>query len=115
MIDDLNEIKILLKELVERLAQNKIDLIMKSGQNGRLSEEEIKGAIDSYPGVISLPHENSYSDMVVFEVDSAYPDSRLGEFDLWFDGEVSDLTLSFEVQQDKDGRMSIQIDDIHVL
>lgn len=115
MIDNLSEIKGLLKELVERLALNKIDLIMKSGQNGRLSEEEIKGAIDDYPGVISLPLENSYSDMVVFDIDNAYPNSRLGEFDLWFDGEVSDLTLSFEVRQDKGGRMFIQIDDIHVL
>lgn len=115
MIDDLNNIKELLKELVGRLALNKIDLIMKDGQNGRLSEEEIKDVIDGYPGMISLPPENAYSDMVVFDVNNAYPNSRMGEFDLWFDSEESDLTLSFEVRKDEGGCMFIQIDDIHVL
>lgn len=115
MVDGLSEIKGLLKELVERLAMNKVDLIMRDGQNGRLSEEEIKDAINGYPGMISLPPEDAYSNMVVFDGDSDYPNSRLGEFDLWFDGELSDLTLSFEVRKDKGGRMYIQIDDIHVL
>lgn len=108
-------IKNLLKNLVALLVNSNFDEIVARNENGRLSKVEIETALKDYPGTISLPPESSYESACVYDVYDEKTEARQVEFDLWYDGEVSDLTLSADVRKDESGKFVITIDDIHVL
>lgn len=102
----------LLQECVEMLVDRKFAAIESAGMSGRLTTEEIQGALDDYPGTLTLPLTESYQGAHVYEL---CPEGwRNVEFELWYDGEVSDLTLSARVREGTAGQQ-IQIQDIHVL
>jgi len=110
-----HEIVSVLKRLVERLVANDIDGLVRQGENGRLSMEEIVNTLQDYPGKISLPPDEAYSNAVEYAIYDKKLEARKVEFDLWFDGDVSDLTLSADVRRGDFGNLVISIDDIHVL
>ena len=110
-----NTIKDLLKNLVILLVMSKYKEIIKNKENGRLTEEEIKTAINSYPGVISLPPDSAYNSINIYAIYDDKTQARNIEFDLWYDNKVSDLTLEAVVYKTESGKFCIAIDDIHVL
>jgi hypothetical protein len=115
MIDD-NIIAKLLRALVEDLVHGNYEEIKKKGRAGRLSREEIKEAIDDYPGKITLPPEESFKKFHRYEYDKNNEDEEgcLIEYELWYDQQESDLTLSATIVRNSQG-MRIGIEDIHVL
>lgn len=110
-----HEVVSLVKKLVESLVANDIDGLVRRGENGRLSKEEIVNTLQDYPGEISLPPDEAYSNAVEYAIYDKKLEARKVEFDLWFDGDVSDLTLSVDVRKGGFGNFVISIDDIHVL
>ena len=84
-------------------------------RNKRLSASEIEGAIKDYPGAITIPPESAYDSAYVYDVYDNNTQAQKIEFDLWYDDEASDLTLSVDVHKDEKGEFVIMIDDIHVL
>lgn len=109
------EIVSVIKRLVESLVANDIDGLVRRGENGRLSKEEIINALQDYPGEISLPPDEAYSNAIEYAIYDKKLEARKVEFDLWFDGYESDLTLSADVRKGDSGNFVISIDDIHVL
>ncbi|EGR0592566.1 MULTISPECIES: DUF7668 domain-containing protein [Enterobacteriaceae] len=110
-----HEIVSVIKRLVESLVANDIDGMVRQGENGRLSKEDIFNTLQDYPGEISLPPDEAYSNAVEYAIYDKKPEARKVEFDLWFDGYESDLTLSADVRKGDSGNFVISIDDIHVL
>ncbi|ABC29088.1 hypothetical protein HCH_02262 [Hahella chejuensis KCTC 2396] len=110
-----DKIKGLLESLVMLLVNSKFSEIVARNENGRLSQSEIEAALSDYPGVISLPPESTYSSAYIYDIYDDVTEARRIEFDLWYDGEVSDLTLSAEIKKNSSGKLVITIDDIHIL
>lgn len=108
-------VKNLLKNLVTLLAHSQFTEIVARNENGRLSRIEIETALKNYPGVMTLPPEQAYESVFVYDVYDVKTEARKIEFDLWFDDEVSDLTLSADIRKNEVGIFVIIIDDIHVL
>ena len=77
--------------------------------------EEIKNAIESYPGHLTMPPTESFSKFHRYEYnEEAGTQGCLVEYELWYDHQESDLTLSAEILDDKK-EPRITIKDIHVL
>lgn len=110
-----DSIKRLLKSLVTLLVDSKYAEVVAQNRNGRLSESEIEEALKDYPGNITLPPDSAYDRVIIYDIYDKSIDARKIEFDLWYDGEASDLTLSADVHRGKSGEFEISIDDIHVL
>jgi len=110
-----SEIKVLLQNLVFLLVSSKYSEIVGRGENGRLSVDEIETAINDYPGKLTAPPNEAYDSAFVYEVYDKTSEARKVEFDLWYDNEPSDLTLSVDVHKDSNGVLTVSIDDIHVL
>lgn len=108
-------IKNLLKSLVALLVNSKFSEIVDQNENGRLSLTDIETALKDYPGTITLPPESAYDAACVYDMYDEKTEARQIEFDLWYDDEVSDLTLSVDVRKNDSGEFVISIDDIHVL
>jgi len=102
----------LLRELGDDLAHGRIEEIVETGRNGELSAEDIRRLIDAYPGTISPIPAEAFACSEYYPTDT--PDMASADLDLWYDGELSDLTLLADFVR-KDGRWSIRIADIHVL
>ncbi|EGR4190768.1 hypothetical protein DDO01_10895 [Vibrio cholerae] len=109
------DIKKLVKKMVEKLVNGDFDSLVLRGENGRLSVEDIKTAITDFPGVITLPPIQAYDSIEVYDVYDASCGARKVDFDLWFDNEKSDLTVSMEVRMDGIGKLGLIIEDIHIL
>ena len=113
MIDNKN-IEKLLEDLVGDLVQEKYESIVNTGKGGGLSQKEIKNAIESYPGHITMPNHKFFSNFHKYEYRPPHKKGCLVEFELWYDEQESDLTLSAEILEEN-GEFNIKIIDIHVL
>lgn len=112
MKDDIIQVT---KNLVTLLVNSRFGEVVNREENGRLSSEDIKNALDDYPGTITIPPDSAYQKMYIYDVYDEKSEARKIEIDLWYDGNVSDLTLSADVSKGIDGKYKISIDDIHVL
>lgn len=97
-------------ELVTLLVNGEYDLIVSNGENGRLTQEEIIFAIEDYGGKLSFPTEDDFESANIIQVGSS--SEYVVEYELWFDNQKSDLTLSATVNTQEG---SIAIDNIHVM
>lgn len=115
MIND-NIISQLLRDLVGNLVRGNFEEIKKKGMMGRLTLEEIEDAIKSYPGTITMPPIESFKKFHKYDYDKSNQDKEgcLVEYELWYDQQESDLTLSVAILQDLQ-EIHISIEDIHVL
>jgi len=109
-------IQILLKRLVGDLVYKKYDKIVSDRRNGSLTIEEIDRALREYPGNITMPPEETFSDFHMYDHLRTQGDSSCTvEFDLWYDSKQSDLTLSAEIVEENRREYGIRIENIHVL
>lgn len=94
------EIRKITEKIVQFLVQGKFEEIS-NNYIGRLSREQIEESINDYPGTITDPSKNAYKELDIVKVDNE--EYYMVDFDLWFDDEESDLTLSlgidFEVKK----------------
>jgi hypothetical protein len=100
-----------LNSIIGNIVIGRYDAIVNDGQSGALTELEIREAIQDYPGK---------PDMKLAEVDDlniiyyeSSQSSGIIEYELWFDGKKSDLTLSCDF--DKMRNPIVIIENIHVL
>jgi hypothetical protein len=82
---------------------------------GRLSKDEIDKAINSYPGKITMPPDKEFEEFECYEIKNSTKPEWAIDFDLWYDNERSELTLSSTIEKKENGNWVISIDDIHVL
>lgn len=115
-----DKIRILLKELIDNLLNKDYRKIIENKQNGRLSEEEISRAIYEYSqywnseGLITIPPEYEFEKLDLINI--THQPVFVLHFDLWVNGEKSDLTLICEIEIDKlNNIVRFEIDDIHVM
>ena len=111
----MNPLQNAVKKLVSLLVSGEIQEITRRGMNGRLTANEIATAISEYPGVLSNPPDEAYDEIQLYDVYDEVTGSRKAEFELWYDDDVSDLTLSMDIRGDQDNTYRVSIDDIHVL
>ncbi len=111
-MEEIDEILALLKPLVEDLVNGKLDLIVETGRNGPYTVEELKEQLDDYGGILTASPKTDYKNLDLYEIDDE-PEWML-EYELWVDGEKSDLTLTCTVRLTEQEK-SIAIDSIHVL
>jgi hypothetical protein len=101
-----------LKPLVQDLVNDKLLLIQKTDRSGPYTAEELKELIEEYGGELTSPPQDDYTNINIIEI--ADDPEYVVEYDLWVDGEKSDLTLSCSVRLFE--RMEkISINNIHVL
>ncbi len=104
---------LLLKQLVQDLVNERYQYLVLDGRIGRLTEEELKNAINMYRGKITLPPDDAFNFIDIYPINNT-KDYAL-DFDLWVNGQRSDLTLCCTVSFDEKGKVSISIDDLHEL
>jgi len=110
-----SEISEKLMELVGLLVSGKFQEIKDKKQNGRLTVEALRIAITQYPGVITIPPHHAFNNLELYAIHDQITEAQNAEFDLWYDGSPSDLTLSLCVSKGPSGDPLIEIEDIHVL
>ena len=104
----------LIRQLVEDIVEGNFSSIELNGWIGRLTREEIVGAINEYGRTLVSVPDKMLEDAEVYRSDH---DQRQFAVDvpLWTREEGrSDLTLSLTVF-DSNGEVSVSIDDLHVL
>ena len=99
------------QKLVRLLVDKRYSLIYDLDKGKRLTEDEIITAIADYKGELTYPPEKAFDDLYLY----AEEDNEVRvEFDLWYDNQKSDLTLSF-IASVNEGELFFSLQDIHVL
>lgn len=107
------EMSLVVKELVQRLIKKEYELIFQTGMSGEYTSKEIEELINEYGGKLTDPSVDDYEDMNIYETDDEQ--EYVIEYDLWVDGETSDLTLTATIRFEAGKVTSITIDNIHVM
>ena len=102
----------IIKKIVELLSYEDYEAIVRNDYERRLTPEEIKIAIKEYGGDITLPPEENYNRMDVYQVRDR--DEVIIDFDLWIDNGKSDLTLTVRIINVRSSPEYV-VEDIHVL
>lgn len=102
----------IIKTIVGLLLIKDYEGVLRDDYAENLTPQEIEIAIKEYGGEITLPPEDSYNKMDVYEVNGR--DEVSIDFNLWINNEESDLTLIVRIIN-KNGIPKYTIEDIHVL
>ncbi|PLR77521.1 hypothetical protein CU633_09990 [Bacillus sp. V3-13] len=102
----------LLKPLVNSLVKGEYEFIQQSGRSGLYTAGELKDLIDDYGGKLTIPPEEDYENINIIAIDNE--PEYVVEYELWVNGEKSDLTLSCTIHIKEDEK-NIVIENIHVL
>lgn len=115
-----DSIRTLLEELINNFVNKDYRKIIENKQNGRLSEEEISRTIYEYSeywnteGLITMPPKSEFEKLDLIKITNQ--PVYILHFDLWVNGEKSDLTLICEIEIDKlNNVVRFEIDDLHVM
>lgn len=100
-----------LNKIVINIVNGSYDRIVEGGQNGTLTERELREAIQQYPGKPYMKFA-TMDDLNIIHYESS-ESSGVVEYELWYDGEMSDLTLGCEFDLNRDP--IVIIENIHVL
>ncbi|GAB1780546.1 hypothetical protein PMEGAS67_60230 [Priestia megaterium] len=107
-----------LKVLIHQLVEGNIENIVSSGFS-EITEAEIREELRYYPGKMTLPpnaaYQNWEEEIDIYEVGYEAPPNYEGTFNLYYDGEQSDLTLKFNIYVENDNEISIKIRDLDVM
>lgn len=104
-----NQIRNLLKVLVASLVAGQFEDVYQKDRNKRLSKAEIESVISEYPGEHTFPPDEAFDNYYDYGNEKA--DEIYIEFNLWFDNQESDLSISLTLYQEND----YSFEDIHVL
>lgn len=103
-----------IRRLVDDLAAGRFSEIVADGRCGRLSDQELRTAINDYGRTLrSLPDE-AWAEVDTFPQDDD-PDVLAVDVPIWtYEEGRSDLTLSLTAKRRKGG-YTLAIDDLHVM
>lgn len=113
MIDD--AVRGQVQRLVRDLVLGNIEEIVGDGRGGRNSVEGLRRAIYDYPGTLTMPPDNAFEALDLTPLENERVPTYFLHFELWVDGELSDLTLTCTVSVQGLREAAIVIDDLHVL
>lgn len=80
----------------------------------RVPAAELAQAVSDYPGSLSMPPEEAWDRLDVIQVQEAVVPTFSVRFDLWADGEPSDLSVLATLVEVSPGTFSIELDDVRV-
>jgi hypothetical protein len=104
-----------IRRLIADLVNGRISDIKRDGRAGRLTAAVITDALARYPGHLSMPPDRAFSNIDAVPIRNSNPPQYYIDFDLWCDGQPSDLTVSFTVTILPSGRVQIALENLHVL
>ncbi|QKM57853.1 DUF7668 domain-containing protein [Burkholderia glumae] len=110
------DIKSAVSEIVSLLAREDFDALDRRGALATGSKESLKNVVADYlrgARRLSMPPYSMYDGLDVYETRD--PKRRRVDFDLWVDGERSDLTAQIYVEEAPSGTVSARLYDIRVL
>ncbi|WP_307532514.1 hypothetical protein [Pedobacter sp. W3I1] len=97
------------KSIVELLINGEFNLLWLNDLDQRITAEEMASAIDGY-GQMTMPPSSLFDEITAYPTNN--PDELGVDFDLWFDGMRSDLTLKCTINSKQ---KKYSIDDIRML
>lgn len=98
------------KKIIKMLIAEDFMLLWLNDLHQRITAEEMAEAVRGY-GQMTMPSSGSFEEIEVYLTDD--PDEVRIDFDLWFNGKRSDLTLKCTINSSKSKKYSI--DDIRIL
>ncbi len=104
-----------LREIVEALVRKDYLSIGSESLGGRLSAAELETAIREYGADVTPIPDDILEQLEVIPVENAEIPTWFIDLDLWINGKQSDLTLSMEMEQNRTGKLTAKILDLHVL
>lgn len=103
-----------IRRLVDDLINGNYAQIEEDGRIGRLTQDELRGAVADYGRTLTQLPESAFDVVDIYTIQVA-PDLAAVDVPLWTKEEGrSDLTLSVTVNERVDG-VAVSIDDLHVL
>lgn len=104
-----------LSRMVEDLVHGRLSELEQDGRLGRVKASDLERELEEYPGQLTMPAPEAYAVLDLIESVKS-PGRRFAlDFDMWVDGERSDLTLSCSVTVLDSGAVKLEMDDLHVL
>lgn len=106
-----------LLRLVEDLVHGRLAQLEQDGRMGRLNAVDVERELDHYPGRgrLTMPPTESFSVLDMVEITGSHGREFALDFDLWANGELSDLTLSCAVTVLDSGEVKLEMYNVHVL
>lgn len=106
-----------LVRLVEDLVQGRLSDLDRDGRIGRLTAADLERDLEEYPGRgrLTMPTPEAFAVLDLVEINGSHGTKFALDFDLWADGELSDLTLSCSVAVLESGAVRLAMDGVHVL
>jgi hypothetical protein len=102
------------RRLVDNLVSHDFAAIVADGRAGRLTQDEIRLAVEGYPAKLITPPETAWSEIEEYELEDELGDQLL-LVPLWTDVEGrSDLVLSVAVKSTPEG-YRLGITSLHVM
>jgi len=98
------------KNIVALLVAEGFDLLWLNDLDQRVTVEEMRKALNGY-GKMTMPPSSSFDDISVYPTDN--PNKVRVDFDLWFDGLKTELTLKCTINSSEPKKYSI--DDLRML
>ena len=94
------------REVELALARGDYQSIGSESRRSRLAGEDIAAVLEEYGGVVMLAPQSHYDSERTDPIHTRGPDPPRWhmDFDLWIDGQHSDLTVTMEVTYDEAGR-----------
>jgi len=105
-----SSVREILENIVELLIAGDFPLLWLNDLDQRIAAEEMSEAVSGY-GTMTTPPPSSFEKINIYQTDD--PNQVRIDFDLWFDGSKSDLTLKCTINSSQLKKYSI--DDIRML
>lgn len=102
----------LLIELVSDIVNKNFKKIEEESRNGCISISDLEKTLLNYGGVLTQPPQSDFVNVNIIQ--TIEPSEHFIEYELWFDNEKSDLTISCDVTiKGENGKIVMQ--DLRVL
>ncbi|WP_449580026.1 DUF7668 domain-containing protein [Pinibacter aurantiacus] len=106
-----SEIRYALIEIISIIVEKDFVTLYNNDYLKRLNVDELQSEIIEYGGGLTLPPSKAFDDFDIYQIN----DNEINfDFNLWIDGEKSDLTLSCFLKK-IDGILRYGVENIHIL
>ena len=103
-----------LKALLEDLCASKYGSIREGIRHSRIDPADFRRVLRDYGGTLTMPPDQAFEEIELQKI--AGKEIYGLDFDLWIDGEQSDLTLIMDYAFDGNGKVSeIVVNDLEVM
>jgi hypothetical protein len=109
---DKNYITNIIKAIITNLINKDYKKVYQEDHSKLIAISEMKEAIESYGRELTMPPLDAFNNIDIYEIPNE--NEVAFDFDLWFDNERGDLTLSGIIYNHL-GRTNYSIENIHML